>query len=302
MKNHIIYTYITLLICSSVIAQEKNHKVVFMEEYFNEYITAAKANNENLKDLYLEKVRTPIFNKFFMKSEYAPFVYEDLARPSLDISYLQKTLEGITSNKKQIEKKILKALEKSNKLLKNDGITVYVLPPSSELQMMSEDMNGVFGFTAGSKQILINIDTTVNGWEETLSYAIAHEYNHTYWTKENLAGITKWTLLDYLVFEGRGDYFAKLLYPKVETKWTEALTKEKKQALWKNLQPHLDSQDFAFQAEVIFGSDRFPMWGGYSLGYDIVHSGLSKDTSIKPELWINYSSEKILGSSHYHNE
>ncbi|WP_299433179.1 DUF2268 domain-containing putative Zn-dependent protease [uncultured Aquimarina sp.] len=214
MKNYIIYTYIAFMICLSAIAQEENHKIIFMEEYYTEYIAATKENDENLKELYLEKVRLPIFNKFFMSSEYNSFVYEDLARPSLDIPYLKKTLEGITSNKKQIEKTILKALEKSNTLLQNEGITVYVLPPSSELQTMKDDMNGVFGFTAGSKQILINIDTSVDNWKEALSYAVAHEFNHTYWTKENLAKITRWTLLDYLVFEGRGDYFAKLLYPK----------------------------------------------------------------------------------------
>jgi len=301
MKNYIIYTYITCMIFSSVVAQEKNHNVVFMEEYYTEYIAEAKENNGNLKDLYLEKVRLPIFNKFFMSSEYNSFVYEDLGRPSLDIPYLKKTLEGITSNKNLIEKIILKALKKSNTFLKNEGVTVYVLPPSSELQTMKDDMNGVFGFTAGSKQILINIDTSVNGWKDALSYAIAHEFNHTYWTKENLAKITRWTLLDYLVFEGRGDYFAKLLYPQTKTKWTETLNNEKKKELWTNLQPHLENQDFDFQAEVMFGSDKFPTWGGYSLGYDIVQSFLSKEKSITPELWINYSSEKILASSKYGN-
>ncbi|WP_299258555.1 DUF2268 domain-containing putative Zn-dependent protease [uncultured Aquimarina sp.] len=299
MKNYSISTCIAVLMFSSVIAQEKTHKVLFMEEYYTEYITVAKKNNENLKDVYLEKVRFPIFNKFFMKSEYAPFVYEDLAKPSLDIPYLKKTLKGITNHQKKIEKIILEALQQSNTLLKNEGITVYVLPPSSELRTMTETMHGVFGFTAGSKQVLINIDTAINGWKEALSYSVAHEFNHTYWTKQNLASVTKWTLLDYLVFEGRGDYFAKLLYPKAETKWTEALGKEKKQELWATIQPHLENQDFSFQAEVMFGSDKFPTWGGYSLGYDIVQSGLSKDTSIKPEIWINLSAEKILESSTY---
>ncbi|MHA7055761.1 DUF2268 domain-containing putative Zn-dependent protease [Aquimarina sp. M1] len=299
MRKYIIYAYIALTSLSSVNAQEKNHQVVFMEEYYTEYITAAKENSGNLKKLYLEKVRLPIFNTFFKSSEYASFVYDDLARPSLDITFLEKSLKGINSHKKQIEKIILEALEKSNQLLKNEGIKVYILPPSSERKMMAKDMNGIFGFTAGSKQILININTYIKDWKEALSYAIAHEFNHTCWTKENLAKITKWTLLDYLVFEGRGDYFAKLLYPKAKTKWTETLNQKKKKELWISLQPHLENQDFGFQAEVMFGSNKFPVWGGYSLGYDIVKSGLSKNKSVKPEIWINFSAEKMLEFSKY---
>lgn len=178
-------------------------------------------------------------------------------------------------------------------------MTIYIIPPSSELKTMTTTMNGVFGFTAGSKQVLISLDSTIKGWEKMLSYAIAHEYNHAYWTKENFAKLTQWTVLDYLVFEGKGDYFAKLLYPKIKTPWTEALSSEKKTALWNRLQPELNNQDFSFQAEVMFGSQKFPLWGGYSLGYDIVQSSLSKDLSILPEIWVNLNPNTITETSSY---
>ncbi|MDY8136976.1 DUF2268 domain-containing protein [Aquimarina sp. 2201CG5-10] len=302
MKNLVLLILALIMSFLKSMGQKPDYEVIFLDQYYSEYIASAKQSDEDLTDLYLKKVRTPIFHKYFLSSEYNSFVYEDLARPSLDIPYLEKTLKEIASNKKQIKKTVIKALKECNKLLKSDKMTIYILPSSSELKTMVQDMSGVFGFTAGSSQVLISIDPTIKDWQKMLPYAVAHEYNHTYWTKKNLATVTKWTLLDYLVFEGRGDYFAKLLYPKIETPWTEALTEEKRQELWQKIQPHLENQDFSFQAEVIFGSYRFPMWGGYCLGYDIVQSSLSKDNSSTPETWINFPSEQILNSSTYQNK
>ncbi len=299
MKNLILFIVFIILSITKTIAQKPNYNVVFLEEYYNEYISLSSQTEQDLKTLYLDKVRTPIFQKFFMQSEYASFIYEDLARPSLNIEHLSNTIEGITTNRKEIEKQILTALKNCNTLLQIDELTIYVQPVSSELKMMAETMGGVFGFTAGSKQVLISLDTSVNGWQEMLSYAIAHEYNHAYWTQENFAKLKQWTLLDYLVFEGRGDYFAKLLYPKIKTPWTMALSDQNKNDLWTMLSSQLQNQDFSFHAEVMFGSQKFPAWGGYSLGYEIVQSSLSKDKSIDPKVWANFSSQKILSGSKY---
>ncbi len=303
MKTLILIITTFILGLLKTYSQEPSYDVVFAISYYTQYISEIKKDTtNNYKKLFLDIVRTPIFQRFFMQSEYASFVYEDLARPSLDIPHLKKTLVGINSNKKEIEKIIKKALNKCNQHLKSDKVTIYVIPPSSELKTMMGTMQGILGFTAGSKQIIISIDTSIEGWKKMLPYAIAHEYNHMYWTKENFAKLTQWTLLDYLVFEGRGDYFAKLLYPKVNTPWTASLTPEEKQKLWIDIQPHLDNQDFSFQAEVMFGSQRFPAWGGYALGYDIVQSSLSKDKSTFPNAWVNYNSQKLLNSSDYKNE
>ncbi len=300
MKNLVSLVILIVFGILKIIAQEPNYNVVFPETYYKAYLSEVKKNEpKNYEDLYLEKVRMPMFQDLFMQSEYASFVFEDLARPSLDIPYLETSLNGIALHKKEIEKIILDALNKCNALIKKDNVTIYIIPPSSELKSMIRTMSGVLGFTAGSKQVIISLDTNIKGWKAMLPYAIAHEYNHVYWTKENFANLTKWTLLDYLVFEGKGDCFAKLLYPKVKTPWTEALLEEKKTTLWERIQPQLENQDFSFQAEIMFGSERFPLWGGYTIGYDIVSQYLSKNESIAPGNWINFTSEKILKSSMY---
>ncbi len=71
--------------------------------------------------------------------------------------------------------------------------------------------------------------------------------------------------------------------------------------MWTTVQPDLENQDFEFQSEVMFGSDKFPVWGGYAVGYDIVQSFLSKEKSITPEVWINMAAEEFLEKSDYKN-
>jgi uncharacterized protein YjaZ len=132
-----------------------------------------------------------------------------------------------------------------------------------------------------------------------LEYAVAHEFNHTYWTKLNFGKSAKWTLLDYLVFEGRADYFAHLLYPKVVAPWTIALTENQKSDLWTKIKPNLQSEDIRYQMEVMFGSGNYPVWGGYSIGHDMVVTALTNSKNLKAVKWANFEAGKILALSNY---
>ncbi|WP_109301699.1 DUF2268 domain-containing protein [Aquimarina sp. AU474] len=297
MKNLILFTILFSLSVFKTIAQKTDYNIIFLDGYFSKYAKLAQENNDDLKNLYQKEVQNRVFQKFFMQSEYSSFIYLDLARPHNDIPYLKKTIAAISTHKKEIEKTIFKTVKKCNAILPSTTLTIYIAPPSSKFKTVLPMMDGVYGFTAGSQQILISIDPNNEGWKEMLAYAVAHEYHHAYWTKENFAKLTEWTLLDYLVFEGKGDYFAKQLYPKVDTPWTKALTDEKKDELWSRVLPELQNQDFSFQTEVMFGSDNFPFWGGYTLGYDIVQGYLSKNETLSPLKWVNFSSNKVLKGS-----
>ena len=101
-----------------------------------------------------------------------------------------------------------------------------------------------------------------------LEYSVAHEFNHAYWTNENLTDTYKFTLLRYLVFEGKADSFAHLLYPKVKAPWAFALDNKGKTDLWNKIKPDLQSDNHTLLGEVIFGSKNYPGWGGYTLGYN----------------------------------
>lgn len=164
---------------------------------------------------------------------------------------------------------------------------------------MIEEMSGIMGLTAGSKQIILTVEPEIPGWENMLEYAVAHEYNHAYWTNVNFGKSTKWTLLVYLVFEGRGDYFAHLIYPNVIAPWTMALTENQKSDLWNKIKPNLQSEDISYQMEVMFGSEKYPVWGGYTVGYDMVRTAVTNNKKLKADNWTNLASEKILEQSKY---
>ena len=289
---------IILTTLGNVFGQNPHNKIIFLNDYYSAYADAAKNDIANRDKTYKKKIQTPIFNAYFLRSEYSGIVKRSFASPIHNTTELRKTIERISVNKEKIKNKIMLALQKSNTYLKNDSLTIYILPSNPDNKEIMQRMSGVMGLTAGSKQILLTIDPEIPGWEEMLEYAVAHEFNHAYWTKMNFGKSSKWTLLDYLIFEGRGDSFGHQLYPKVKAPWTFALNEKDKAGLWRKIKPELQSEDIPFQMEIMYGSRNYPAWGGYTIGYAIVQSAL-KYTKLAAENWTNLSSEKILEMSGY---
>ncbi|WP_432412474.1 DUF2268 domain-containing protein [Rasiella sp. SM2506] len=295
-----LLTMVILLSFVNVFGQNLNTKIIFLNDIYVAYAEAAKSQVSDLNDLdqvYKDKIQSTIMNRYFLKSEYSDIVNIYFSAPIQNIAELNQVIERINANKKRIESKVTSALEKSSRYLKNDSVTIYILPANPDNKAMMQHMSGIMGLTAGSKQILITIEPDIVGWEEMLEYAIAHEFNHAYWTHLNFGKSTKWTLLDYLIFEGRGDSFAHLLYPKVKAPWTSALNEKDKEDLWNKIKPKLQSEDLRFQMEVMFGSKNYPFSGGYTIGYEIVQQALKSTMTV--ENWANLSSEKILEMSKY---
>lgn len=296
-----LLTIVFLISFLNVFGQNSNNKIIFLNDIYSDYTKTAQNQISDLNDLdniYKDKIQSTIINRYFLKSEYSGIVNDYLSASVQNTNELNKAIERINSNKKRIKSKIRSALEKSNTYLKNDGLTIYVLPANPDNNAIMQSMSGIMGLTAGSKQILLTIEPEIVGWEEMLEYAVAHEYNHAYWTNINFGKSTKWTLLDYLIFEGRGDSFAHLLYPKVKAPWTSALNEKDKEDLWNRIRAKLQSEDIPFQMEVMFGSRNYPFSGGYTIGYEIVQQAL-KISTLTVENWTNLSSEKLIKMSGY---
>jgi uncharacterized protein YjaZ len=296
-----LLTMVFLISFVNVFGQKSNNKIIFLNDIYSDYTKTAQNQISDLNDLdniYKDKIQSTIINRYFLKSEYSGIVNDYLSASVQNTNELNKAIERINSNKKRIKSKIRSALEKSNTYLKNDGLTIYVLPANPDNNAIMQSMSGIMGLTAGSKQILLTIEPEIVGWEEMLEYAVAHEYNHAYWTNINFGKSTKWTLLDYLIFEGRGDSFAHLLYPKVKAPWTSALNEKDKEDLWNRIRAKLQSEDIPFQMEVMFGSRNYPFSGGYTIGYEIVQKAL-KISTLTVENWTNLSSEKLIKMSGY---
>lgn len=302
MRKKIKITLFTIMLSANLattFGQTTADKIIFLTDYYTTFIDKVRADNKNLDSIYKENIQNSIYDKYFQKSEYA-FIVKDFFEPTIkNTSELKKSIDKITLNRETIKNKIIDALKKSRQNIDIDSLTIYIIPINPESRQVIEAMSGIMGLTAGSKQIILAIEPDILGWENMLEYAVAHEFNHAYWTGMNFGKSSKWTLLDYLVFEGRGDYFAHSLYPNVVAPWAMALTEDQKLELWNKIKPNLQSEDISYQMEVMFGSRNYPVWGGYSIGYDLVLTALTNNKKLKVSNWTNLGSDKILEESKY---
>ncbi|MGE0567030.1 MAG: DUF2268 domain-containing putative Zn-dependent protease [Bacteroidia bacterium] len=275
------------------------HKVIYLDKYYSDYLNAIKSDFSNRDKIYSEKIKDVLIKDHFSNSAYSDFVLESFSYPIADTSDLAKFISDLNANRVQVETIITSVFASCNKQLKNDSVTFYLVPSTSDIKDIINKMGGVTGQTAGNKQILITIDFNVNSWNKVLEYVIAHEYNHAYWTNVNLTDTYKWTLLRYLVFEGKADSFAHLLYPNVKAPWTSSLSDKEKADLWNKIKPDLQSVNGPLLGEVMFGSKNYPIWGGYNLGYDIVQKAFKNHPDILKTNWTDLDADKLLELSNY---
>src|ERR1700722_18371197 len=87
MKNLALLSLIFLFACNQPAKQQADPnrvnpaiycmpggtKVVFLTDYYADYLKAVKSGIKNLDSLYRMKIGYPIFNKYFATSEYADY-------------------------------------------------------------------------------------------------------------------------------------------------------------------------------------------------------------------------------------
>jgi uncharacterized protein YjaZ len=272
--------------------------IVFLNDYYTHYLNDLKAGNKNIDSLYNADIKYPI-NRYFQSSEYSWLIASQFFySPQKDTAGLSTRIDMLNAAEKTIEDTISAALARCNKYLKDDSITIYISPVEAPNETIKK-MNGLAGFTAGSKKILMLIDPTVSTWKDWLAFAVTHEFNHAYWTKVNFSTTYTWTMLSYLVSEGRADNFAHFIYPSKLPAWDLALSSDQKAQLWSGLKSKLDTTDRYFQSSVMFGFNGYPQWAGYCLGYSIVQSALKNNPKLTPEQWTNMQPQEILKMSDY---
>ncbi|WP_277584648.1 DUF2268 domain-containing putative Zn-dependent protease [Psychrobacillus antarcticus] len=71
--------------------------------------------------------------------------------------------------------------------------------------------------------MILQIGTSFS--ENMLKYVVAHEYHHAINILAN-GEISFYTVLDRILFEGKVDSFARIVYPDLSSPWTESLSEE----------------------------------------------------------------------------
>ena len=223
-----------------------------------------------------------------------------LGMPAGDASALLNVIEEIQQS--GFIDNIEKAAADSTNLLPIDQLTVciFAIPPDNEMaDFVINEFNGVNGFSESPGVLWIQLLPT-EGWLDEIFPAFSHEYYHAAAHPDNPMGTNRITLLDLLVNEGGADSFTAILYPEFVPSWTSAISLQQEVELWPMLREQLDSSDFGFIQDVLYGNgDNIPLQTGYTVGFQIVQGYLAAHPDDPPIVWSRVDPKEILAESGY---
>ena len=195
-------------------------EILSTNRIFNNYVNKYKSYKD-----FSQASEKLIFNQIereILKDAEAPFMINSIKIPyELTENFgKQISLQG-TSEAIDVIKMSLQSI---TDLLPGTDTKIIILPTSALTQEMLEKYGlPGYGVTIGSGKIIIAINQTSPNWKEFLSYAIAHEYHHSTWTSRNWIS-SDFSLVGYLIFEGRADAFAVGLNDSIEIPYGSGYT------------------------------------------------------------------------------
>jgi uncharacterized protein YjaZ len=272
--------------------------IVPVYEGMASYVEAARtAPPSDLGALFQAHVVTPYWASCAAGGEYTALAQQAVASPITDLSGLAEAVAGLT--RAELRQELQAAFETVSALLPGPHTTVCVLAADPQQTLVRDSLHGILGFAAGAGKIWLQI-TAEGEWREWLAYVFAHEYHHSVWTARHFAPARPFDLIRYLVFEGRADAFARLAYPDRRAPWTDALTPAQEAAVWKAMQPHLQTTSFPVMRSFIFGGNsHMPRWAGYTVGFRLVQAFLTRHPDWSVERWTALDGHELLKESGY---
>jgi len=260
------------------------------DNYINKQYSSDFASASN------DLIYNPIQKEIIENAE-APFMYETIRSPYQPNELLKKEIDLLRSS--DLLNIVQKALSNITINLPGPNTKIIFMPANPSMHdYFSKNNMCMNAVTIGSGKIIIMIDPTFAIWKETLPYVIAHEYHHSTWISRNWKS-PDFSLLEYLVFEGRADVFAKNLYNNVSNPWTKMVNEKQEKKVWKIIEPELFQRGHEIINKVMFGSDNIPFGSGYTIGFNIVESFKKNNPKYSDKEIIDLKPEEILKMSKY---
>lgn len=268
-----------------------------MAEYARAVLSSTDADRDALNEQY---VYSRYFHPCSGDASRRAMSRQILNMAAGDAVALLSVIEEI--EKSSFLENIEKAAADSTNLLPIDELTVciFALPPDSDMaDFVVNEFNGVNGFSESPGVLWLQLLPT-DGWLDEIFPAFSHEYYHAAAHPDNPMGTNRITLLDLLVNEGGADSFTAILYPDFVPSWTSAISLQQEIELWPMLRERLDSTDFSFIQDVLYGNgDNIPLQTGYTVGYQIVQGYLAAHPDDPPIVWSRVDPKEILAESGY---
>jgi uncharacterized protein YjaZ len=293
--------YILILIALLSCQRQKNdfeRTVIVVENQKFEILTANDIINNFIskKSDYSTTVYRIIEKEFGNSMEY-PFMLETIKAEIKPDEKLKEEIEILNSyNFKQIVESTFKTVVKE---LSGPDTKILFIPANPKYREIFKSYGiGLTAVTLGTGKIIVSINPTIENWEQLLPYTLAHEYHHSVWTSRNFE-TSDFTPLEYLIFEGRADSFAKELFPNTKHPFIKSLSKEQENKVWGLLRPELYFRNSQLNDKMMSGTNDIPTGSVYSIGFSIIESFKKNNPQIDDNELIDMTPEQVLFLSKY---
>ena len=277
---------------------EQQFSIVPFYLHMPKYIEKVKENRKQIDRIYKKLVYNPIWKDFASKGECS-FLAKFLKNPITDLEGLNIEIKVLSES--GVEEIVKNTLVKVSKMLPGPNTIVYlqVIDPIYKNYLPNSlHMGGVVAHTFGSGRIFITIDPTTSYWKNQLLKIVAHEYHHSVWISRNFKTIN-FSLLEYLILEGRADSFAESVYPDIESPWIDVFGFEKEKDVWYSMKNLLNSRDADLIKRMATGYEDIPFASVYTIGYRIMQEFIKNNPHKTLLEWTNMEAEEILSKSKY---
>lgn len=303
MKS-IYFLSVTLLLasCSPAAEKPKTYDISFTHEKqeihivplykaYDDYIQAVSKQPEDNEALYKKYVlgaKNDVIKKEQLQAMPVPSIYE---QPSENIKDLKQMNTYLKKHHQHIMKQIKSSLLTSMKQLPRDEKLVVFVSPTTPLEHDdAKRYGGVSGVAQGNNSMSLFFLKDFS--KESLLNTTAHEYHHTVALDEP----NRATILDYIILEGKAEFFAHKLYPMESSEAIAPLLDHSLEHVISELNAERLTTD-----DLFFGNyeKQIPSFTKYRLGYLIVSDFVKQHPEISLKKWSRMSSVQILKKSSY---
>lgn len=184
----------------------------------------------------------------------------------------------------EVSKEILEKLEKYSSNKKH----VFVFPCFDNFTI--KKMNGLGGFCPWKNVILIFLNPQ-KSWENSLKETIIHEFVHSispFYKGGNFS------IGEGLIFEGLAENFREKVFGGESAPYSKALNEEEAMEILNEIKDKLNSKNWNEYIEIFYGTKKYALWAGYSIGYYLIKRYLKNKVKINWNELLRGDPKKIL--------
>jgi len=264
-------------------------------QLFDNYL--AQQANSDYVSASNELLYGPLQQEILANAE-AAFVFETIRIPYQPGALLEKELLGL--RKSDVVRVAEEALQKVTSALPGPDTKIIFMPANPVMHsFFSKYDMCINAITVGSGKIVVQIDPTFQQWREMLPRVIAHEYHHSVWMARHWKN-ADFSVLEYLIFEGRADAFATTLYRNIRSPWTVMINEEQERSVWKKIKPELFMRGREKVNAVLISDPGIPAGSVYTIGFNIVRSFKQVNRQYTDKEIIDLEPEDLFKMSKYH--